>query len=370
MAPLFRFEPGVGSPIPCLDTSPDGAPRSADGVQYFDLESAAEKSGEGVDALRRAFESFERDLFGDTGPETAEPEQGPRFVPIDQEQPISEPPITEFKGDVRDRVRQRMAGAISPELYAAFKEQMESLGYDILRRECYPMLQLNEETKQQEVVCCATLAAVEQKVLASGFFDGWEPTRYGGVDGELKTLWLDQEPPLCAQVTLWRKGVVRPTVEIARWDQVAQYSGEGRSRKLTAFWRERPMAALEKCAKMKAMRSLFRDYVGSVYVREELAELSRRQSSSLPQASTTLSGHRNRPLPDVGESGAAVEVETVANEVDARLVMRSRGLVQDFMVDKVIQQARRERGSLEEECPEQFWAHALEIAARRYGMRR
>lgn len=50
--------------------------------------------------------------------------------------------------------------------------------------------------------------------------------------------------------------------------------------------------------------------------------------------------------------------------------MRSRGLVQDFMVDNVVNQARKERGTWEDEDPEGFWRYAFEVAAKRYNVRR
>lgn len=253
---------------------------------------------------------------------------------------------------------------------------MEKLGYDILSRECYPVLQYNEDTKRQEVVCCASLSAVESKMLASGLFDGWEQTLFAGKDGELKALWTEEEPPYACQVTLWRKGIPRPVIELLKWDQCAQYTADGK--RLTTFWKERPLIALEKCAKMRAMRSQFRDVVGTVYVKEELHVLAKRHGDALAQQSTTQSGFRNRSLPNLGstsraetaEGSTSVSVDVVRTERDFRAVMRSRGLVQDFMLDNVVNQARKERGTWEDEDPEGFRRYAFEVAAKRYNVRR
>lgn len=376
MDPLFKISHS-NLPVPVLAKDAAGVIREPDGVTYFDLDGAAAASGLPRESLERVYAVFVDDITG--GPPAAEAEMGPRFVSIEDEQREAAP-IIELKdidaNDVRERVRRRMAGEMPPELYEDFKEQMKDLGYDIVRRECYPVLQYNEETKRNEVVCCATLAAVEAKVLASGLCDGWDPILYAGPDGELRPMWLDDKnPPYLVQATVYRKGQSRPTVAVMRWDQCAQFvQNDKGERRLTQYWRERPVLAIEKCAKMKAMREGFRDVVGTVYAREELHVLSGRHQSMIQQSST-LSGLRHRALPNLGSTSQndgepRVEVEAVRTEEAFRSMMRSRGLVQDFMINNVIAQAKKDWRGDEDVDPEAFWTYAAELAGKRYGVRR
>ena len=382
MRPLFWIALPGDIPLPCLDQEPDGTPREPDGIRYFDLAGAARQCGKSEESLQKVFDNYLRDQIGILDERsTVEGEPAPiepgalRVVPIEEEsrpEPIDLSSLTAEQ--VRDAIRRRMAG-IRPEHYAEFEIQMKDMGYEIIRRECYPVVQWNPDLKKDEVFCCATLAAVEQKVLSSGLSDGWVgPTLFAGPDGELKPIWTGEEPPTFCQVSLRRKGVAEPTVILLDWNEAAQYimdaSGKKRTRTLTSFWRERPKMALEKCAKMKAMRTAFRDVVGTVYIREELPELAARHQSGM-ERSTTMAAMRHLPRLATGHRAGPDEPtpESIDNETDLRVFIKSRWFLPDIAIDRAIRQARQTCETLETDNPQGFWQALLQTLAQRYNLK-
>lgn len=396
MKELFWIAMPGDFPLPCLDSAPDGTPREPDNITYFDLESASRQSGMSTDSLRRAFKNYMAEQLAIANTPATEPEEvsAPgelKFVSNEEENRSTSPNFDDLlKGDlskldaevVRERVRQRMAG-IKTEHYVQFAAMAKESGYDILRRECYPVVQWNPETKRDEVFCCATLSIVEQKMHASGLCDGWVgPALFGGADGEMRTTLPAGEQPSSCQVTLRRKGYAEPKVVVLQWDEAAQYITDARGNKdrsrLTQYWRERPKSALLKCAKMVAMRDLFRDVVGIVYVREELAELSQRHRDALPEPSTTLAGMKwkqlasmgstaHNPVPPAGTPG--LELDIIDSEVDARVFLGNRGLPEP-VINRLINAALRDHGDQEDADPESFWTSLVEKAARDFALRR
>lgn len=103
-------------------------------MHYFSLDEAARITGIDKGKLERGYLAYLADCLGDTAPETAEEqpqEPGPRFVPIEEEnrdQSRAQAPIIDLKNlegidanELRDRVRRRMAGGLTDEMWVEFK---------------------------------------------------------------------------------------------------------------------------------------------------------------------------------------------------------------------------------------------------------
>lgn len=72
-----------------------------------------------------------------------------------------------------------------------------------------------------------------------------------------------------ARVKVYKKGISRPFVGVARWDEYVQTTYEGQP---TKFWKDMPYTMLGKCAEALAIRKAFPEDSGGLYVAEELMQ--------------------------------------------------------------------------------------------------
>ena len=98
----------------------------------------------------------------------------------------------------------------------------------------------------------------------TGEYDGQDEATFDGeveVDfGEGKTI----KVPEIARVNVYKKGVSRPTVGVARW--VEYYPGFQRGE----MWRRMPYGQLSKCAEANALRKAFPKKLNKLYTDEEM----------------------------------------------------------------------------------------------------
>ncbi len=101
---------------------------------------------------------------------------------------------------------------------------------------------------------------------------------------------------ILARVKVYKKGVSRPFVGVARWDEYVQKSYEGNP---TKFWADMPYTMLGKCAEALAIRKAFPEDSGGLYVSEEMM-----QAESAPP-DRQLTGGAHSPHDDGGDYSEA-----------------------------------------------------------------
>ena len=90
-----------------------------------------------------------------------------------------------------------------------------------------------------------------------------------GPDGVWRDVWLSDEPPVAARVTI-RKLVGGDLVEFsvpALWKEFAARSNQG---KLTGLWPTKPALMLAKCSEALGLRKAFPNETSGLYIREEM----------------------------------------------------------------------------------------------------
>jgi len=104
-------------------------------------------------------------------------------------------------------------------------------------------------------------------IAASGESFGYEDTQWCDASGRWRDVWLSNEPPAAAKVTVLRNGHRFPAIALYR-----EYVQTGWESKPIGLWGKMPASQLAKCAEALALRKAFPHDLAGVYTAEEMAQ--------------------------------------------------------------------------------------------------
>ena len=101
----------------------------------------------------------------------------------------------------------------------------------------------------------------------TGGHHGYEETLWCGDDGQWRDVWLTDEAPAAAKVTIVRDGHRVPVVAHGR-----EYMPRTRDGHPTGLWRTMPALMLAKCAEALALRRAYPQDLSGLYTSDEMAQ--------------------------------------------------------------------------------------------------
>lgn len=133
----------------------------------------------------------------------------------------------------------------------------------------------------------------------SGHKYGIEETLWCGDDGAWRDVWLGQEPPAAAKVTVSRDGDTFTAVATYReYVQLAKDYASGEMGP-NSMWKKMAANQLSKCAEAAALRKAFPQDLSGVYVDAEMHQADNPERT--PEPSSTLRLLQEESVQDLGE---------------------------------------------------------------------
>jgi len=143
-------------------------------------------------------------------------------------------------------------------------------GVHPLDRKIFPIKRNDSDTGGKKLTFQCSIDYFRSAALESEEYDGQDEPEYGPT--------IDQGYPEWASVKVFRKGILRPFVGIARWKEY--YPGE----KMGFMWRKMPHAQLAKCAEALAFRKAFPQKLAGLYADEEMFQAQNAGNSTAPDS--------------------------------------------------------------------------------------
>ncbi|MDJ0490638.1 phage recombination protein Bet [Rhodococcus qingshengii] len=168
---------------------------------------------------------------------------------------------------------------------AVFFHQCQRTGLDPFARQIYMIgrRQWNSDTRQNEIKQTIQTGIDGFRLIARRAVDrshetlGYEDTLWCGKDGKWTDVWLSNEPPAAAKVTVLRNGERYPAIAL-----YTEYAGLKKDGTPTKMWAEKPALMLAKCCEALALRKAFPHDLSGLYTSDELARDDNESSNVTP----------------------------------------------------------------------------------------
>lgn len=240
------FENVGGFFVPCLSTTHDGHPREIDGVRVFEARDVALVLGLDEASVREA-----------------------HGLAMNDRMTASAPAVLAAEHSLRKKYSH-----LDDLQYGQFRKKCQQMSVSPWGKQVWTKLKWNEETGEREMIIQLTADGFYAVAMRSGDVLSILGPEWCGKDYHWRDVWLEDEPPHAARVSVKRRGMNEPISMVALWKHYAP-APTGRD---DDFWVRMPSFMLGKCAATAAIRRAFAEQLDGVYGPEEMQQAYRRPS--------------------------------------------------------------------------------------------
>ena len=167
-----------------------------------------------------------------------------------------------------DLIKSTIAPGATDDELKLFLYQCKRLGADPLTKQIHAVKRWDKEQKREVMAMQSSIDFMRVLAQRTGEYAGQAAAQWCDASGNWIDIWVKTTAPTGAMVGVYRKGIDRPFVGVARYDSYVQLKRDGKPNK---FWATMPDVMLAKCAESLALRKAFPNDLGDLYSDDEMA---------------------------------------------------------------------------------------------------